>query len=81
MEILVEGSGKEKQERIIKKLGPNGSSASLRQTKRSINDYYRTDYGKILPNGKESPEGKIHEIEPTARRWVVEWFEKRNGKT
>jgi hypothetical protein len=81
MEILVEGSGKEKQERIIKKLGPHESFASLRQTKRSINDYYRTDYGKILPNGKKSPEGKIHEIEPTACGWVVEWFEKRNGKT
>lgn len=80
MGILVESNGKE-QERIIKKLGPNGSSALLRTRKGSINKYYKKDYGKILPNGKKNPEGRIHGIEPTARRWVVEWFEKRNGKT
>ena len=81
MEILVESGGKEKQEKIIKKLGPNGSSALLRTRKGSINKYYKKDYGKILPNGKKSHKENIHEIEPTARRRVVEWFEKRNGKT
>jgi hypothetical protein len=46
-----------------------------------LNLGYKEDYGKILPIGKKIHKENIHEIEPTARRWVVEWFEKRNGET
>ena len=75
MEILVEGSGKEKQGVILQKLGSlggKGTPNSLQKIKVGINQ--KSVCGKILPNGYGSGENRIHKIEPIAYEWVKEWI-------
>ncbi len=82
MEILVEGSGKEKQGVILQKLGSlggKGTPSSLRNIKNRINQ--KSVCGKLLSEGYGSRENRIHRIEPKAYEWIKEWIKTRDGRT